>query len=124
MLNVSAINGFIYGNDPRIEIDQYELVDWHLMTLGNDMDIHSAHFHGNPLVQYESGQHTKDVVQLFPGVFETVRMNATMAGRWLLHCHVHDHLTAGMETMYHVTPTPDPTTTTAHPFGGGIDSFS
>ena len=35
-----------------------------------------------------------------PGIFETVRMNATMAGQWLLHCHVHDHLVAGMETTY------------------------
>jgi hephaestin len=26
------------------------------------------------------------------------------AGTWLLHCHVGDHITAGMQTRYRVTP--------------------
>ncbi|KAK7110957.1 hephaestin-like protein [Littorina saxatilis] len=110
-----TINGYIYSNNPVIEVPQYGLVDWHLMSLGNDVDIHSVHFHGNEIVMFETGKHTKDVTQLFPGIFETVRMNATLAGQWLLHCHVHDHLTAGMETTYLVTP--PAAAPTVDPFG-------
>ena len=96
----AAINGYIYGNNPAMEMPLYSTVDWHLMSLGNEVDIHSVHFHGNDVIMFQNGRHIRDVTQLFPGIFETVRMNATMAGQWLLHCHVHDHLVAGMETTY------------------------
>ena len=33
-------------------------------------------------------------------------MVPTNPGTWLLHCHVHDHLDAGMETRYTVTSDP------------------
>ena len=76
------------------------VTDWHLMALGGVVDIHSVHFHGNDVIKFQNGRHNRDVIQLFPGIFETVQMNATMPGQWLLHCHVHDHLVAGMETTY------------------------
>ena len=39
---------------------------------------------------------------LFPGVFATVRMIPDSVGEWMLHCHVNDHMTGGMETVYSV----------------------
>ena len=91
------------------------VIDWHLMALGGVVDIHSVHFHGNDVIKFQNGRHNRDVIQLFPGVFETVRMNATMAGQWLLHCHVHDHLDAGMETTYRVLEQGESTFTKARP---------
>ena len=39
---------------------------------------------------------------LFPGVFATVEMTPDSVGEWMLHCHVNDHMVAGMETVYSV----------------------
>ncbi|KAK7486237.1 hypothetical protein BaRGS_00022560, partial [Batillaria attramentaria] len=64
-----AINGYLYGNNPPISMAQYDLVDWHLMTLGTEVDIHSVHFHGNDIRVFQTGVHARDVTQLFPGVF-------------------------------------------------------
>lgn len=44
--------------------------------------------------------HRADVFELFPGVFQTVEMVAGTPGTWLLHCHVTDHIHAGMETTF------------------------
>uniref|UniRef100_A0A672VBQ4 ferroxidase n=1 Tax=Strigops habroptila TaxID=2489341 RepID=A0A672VBQ4_STRHB len=38
-----------------------------------------------------------DVFDLFPGTFQTVEMSPENPGTWLLHCHVTDHIHAGME---------------------------
>jgi len=42
------------------------------------------------------------VYDLFPGVFATVEMIPDSVGDWMLHCHVNDHMTGGMETVYSV----------------------
>lgn len=34
---------------------------------------------------------------------QTVKMRPQYPGKWLLHCHVTDHIKAGMEAMYTVT---------------------
>uniref|UniRef100_G1M2N6 ferroxidase n=1 Tax=Ailuropoda melanoleuca TaxID=9646 RepID=G1M2N6_AILME len=44
----------------------------------------------------------EDVYDLFPGTFQTIELFADHPGTWLLHCHVSDHIHAGMETTYTV----------------------
>lgn len=44
--------------------------------------------------------HRADVFGLFPGTFKTVELRAGAPGTWLLHCHVADHIDAGMETTF------------------------
>lgn len=34
---------------------------------------------------------------------QTVKMRPLYPGTWILHCHVTDHIKAGMETLYTVT---------------------
>lgn len=46
--------------------------------------------------------HRADVFDLFPGTFQTVEMVAGNPGTWLLHCHVTDHIHAGMETTFEI----------------------
>lgn len=86
---VIAINGYMFGNLPGIELCQHRAVSWHLFGMGNEVDIHSAFFHGNTLL--DRG-HRTDVLSLFPATFATAEMIPTAGGKWLLTCQVNDHL--------------------------------
>jgi FtsP/CotA-like multicopper oxidase with cupredoxin domain len=92
-----AINGFIFGNLPVPALGRGEQVRWYVLGMGNEKDIHTAHWHGKTL--RVTGRHT-DVVEVFPGSMVTADMTADNPGTWLLHCHVADHLTAGMVATY------------------------
>lgn len=48
------------------------------------------------------GQYRGDVFDLYPGFIGTVEMRMIAVGNWLLHCHVFDHLSGGMQTTYSV----------------------
>jgi FtsP/CotA-like multicopper oxidase with cupredoxin domain len=92
-----AINGFIFGNLPSPVLKTSERVRWYVLGMGNEKDIHTAHWHGKTL--RVSGRNT-DVVEVFPGGMVTADMVADNPGTWLLHCHVADHLIAGMMATY------------------------
>jgi manganese oxidase len=92
-----TINGFIFGNLPGLAMRQGEKVRWHLLAMGNEIDLHSPHWHGET-VTYE-GRHT-DVVELLPASMKTVDMVADNAGTWMFHCHVEDHMEAGMMAVF------------------------
>jgi manganese oxidase len=92
-----AINGFIFGNLPGLYIKAGDKVRWHLLAMGNEIDLHSPHWHGET-VTYQ-GRHT-DVVELLPGSMQTVDMIADNPGVWMFHCHVDDHMEAGMMAVY------------------------
>ncbi|XP_030009984.1 hephaestin-like protein 1 isoform X3 [Sphaeramia orbicularis] len=94
-----AINGFMFGNMPKLELCQHRAVAWHLFGMGNEVDIHSAFFHGNTLL--DRG-HRTDVLSLFPATFATAEMVPKSLGKWLLTCQVNDHLQAGMQAFYEV----------------------
>ncbi|XP_040006414.1 ferroxidase HEPHL1 isoform X1 [Xiphias gladius] len=94
-----AINGYMFGNLPGIELCQHREVAWHLFGMGNEVDIHSAFFHGNTLL--DRG-HRTDVLSLFPATFATAKMVPKARGKWLLTCQVNDHLLAGMQAFYEV----------------------
>ncbi len=98
-----SINGFIFGNLPGLAMKQGEKVRWHLLAMGNEIDLHTPHWHGET-VTYE-GRHT-DVVELLPGSMRTVDMVADNPGTWMFHCHVEDHMEAGMMAVYTVAPPP------------------
>lgn len=86
---MTAINGYMFGNLPGIELCQSRAVAWHLFGMGNEVDIHSAYFHGNTLL--DRG-HRTDVLSLFPATFATAKMTPKASGKWLLSCQVNDHL--------------------------------
>ena len=43
-----------------------------------------------------------DVVSLLPATMVVADMVPDDPGTWLFHCHVNDHITAGMITRYRV----------------------
>ncbi|XP_065772418.1 hephaestin isoform X4 [Muntiacus reevesi] len=108
-----AINGKLYANLMGLTMYQGERVAWYMMAMGQDIDLHTVHFHAESFL-YQSGEsYRADVVDLFPGTFEVVEMVASNPGTWLLHCHVTDHVHAGMETIFTVLSQREHLSTTA-----------
>ncbi|KAF7654103.1 hypothetical protein LDENG_00073910 [Lucifuga dentata] len=99
-----GINGYVYSNLNGLNMEVGDKVYWYLMAMGNEVDIHTAHWHGHS-VEYklDGGPHRVDVFELFPATFQTVKMRPQYPGSWLFHCHVTDHIKAGMEAIYTVT---------------------
>lgn len=98
-----SINGFIFGNLQGLTVHRGERVRWHLIALGTEVDLHTAHWHGETVYEggWPFGRRT-DVVELLPASMKTVDMYADNPGTWLFHCHVADHITAGMTTRWEV----------------------
>jgi manganese oxidase len=96
-----AINGYVNGNLPALTMRQGERVRWYLMAMGSEIDLHTPHWHGNTVVL--AGMRT-DVASLLPAAMAIADMRPDAPGRWLFHCHVNDHLRAGMIATYVVEP--------------------
>jgi manganese oxidase len=96
-----TINGYQYANGPLMTMKKGERVRWYLLTVGNGANFHTPHWHGNVVMQ---GGHRTDVVALSPAQMETVDMVPDDAGTWMYHCHVDDHMEAGMMALYKVEP--------------------
>ena len=96
-----AINGYISGNLMGLELDEGDKVRWHLIGLGTEVDLHTAHWHGETVTM--NGRNT-DVIELLPATMVSVDMLADNPGEWMLHCHVADHITAGMISTYKINP--------------------
>jgi hephaestin len=94
-----SINGYVYGNGPVITMREGERVRWYLMGMGTEVDLHTLHWHGNTVTM--AGMRM-DVVNLLPASMVTADMVPDAPGAWLFHCHVNDHVTAGMQTRYPV----------------------
>jgi hephaestin len=70
------------------------------MGMGSEVDLHTPHWHGNTVVV--AGMRT-DVSNLLPATMQVADMVADDPGSWLFHCHVNDHILAGMQARYQVT---------------------
>ncbi|XP_028411443.1 hephaestin-like protein [Dendronephthya gigantea] len=99
---MNGINGRIYGNLDGLEMVKGQNIFWYLLSLGTEVDMHNVHFHGQTVLARTTAEHREDVVDLFPGVFMTVKMIPDSIGKWLLHCHVNDHMVHGMQVFYDV----------------------
>jgi FtsP/CotA-like multicopper oxidase with cupredoxin domain len=95
-----GINGLLYGNLDGFTMRRGERVRWYVIGLGNEDDIHTAHWHGNTVLR--RGTRT-DTVEVFPATTEVVDMAPDDVGTWMFHCHVADHMASGMMTRYTVT---------------------
>jgi FtsP/CotA-like multicopper oxidase with cupredoxin domain len=96
-IELFGINGLIFGNLRGLEMRNGELVRWYVLGMGDEQDLHTAHWHGKTVDAY--GRHT-DVVELLPASMVTVTMSADNPGTWLYHCHVDEHLRSGMHTRF------------------------
>ncbi len=99
-----SVNGFVYGNGLVngqlgliMNIEQH--VRWYIIGLGTEVDLHTPHWHGNTLL---FGTMRTDLIEILPGSMKTLDMVPDNPGTWLYHCHVNDHIDAGMITLYTV----------------------
>lgn len=97
-----AINGQIFGNLSGLEMNEGERVRWYLLTLGDERDMHTAHWHG--LRVLEENRRRTDVVELLPATMKVADMAADNPGTWLFHCHVAEHMKEGMFARMIVHP--------------------
>lgn len=94
-----GINGYIFGNLPMLRMKAGERVRWYLAALGDNTDLHTPHWHGNTVLH--EGRRT-DVIELMPASMKVADMRADNPGIWLYHCHVNDHVKAGMVGRYEI----------------------
>lgn len=94
---MNTINGYTFGSLAGLEMHQGETVRWYVLGMGDERDLHTAHWHGET-VEW-NGRHT-DVVELLPASMVTANMAANNAGTWLYHCHVAEHMKDGMHTSF------------------------
>jgi FtsP/CotA-like multicopper oxidase with cupredoxin domain len=94
-----SINGYVFGNLPGLTMNKGQRVRWYLMGMGTEVDLHTPHWHGNTVL---IDGHRQDVTELLPATLEAADMKPDDPGTWLYHCHVNDHITAGMLSLYTV----------------------
>ncbi len=97
-----AINGYVYGNLPGLDMNEGERVRWYLFALGSETDLHTPHWHGLRVI--EEGVRRTDTVELLPASMKVADMRADNPGDWLFHCHVADHMINGMFARVTVHP--------------------
>jgi FtsP/CotA-like multicopper oxidase with cupredoxin domain len=96
-----TINGYIFGNMPLITMQQGDRVRWYVATLGDFNNAHTPHWHGNTVLV--AGQRT-DVIAVTSAQMVVADMEPDAPGIWLYHCHISDHMLAGMVARYEVKP--------------------
>lgn len=96
-----SINGYVYDNLPGLSMKAGETIRWYQLALGTEADVHTPHWHGNTLLS--AGQRV-DVLSLLPASHVTADMQPDNPGTWMYHCHVNDHIEAGMMGRYTVLP--------------------
>ena len=94
-----SINGNLYGNLPMMVMHKGDHVRWYVATLGDFNNLHTPHWHGNTVLV--GGQRT-DVLSIASAQMITADMVPDAVGIWLYHCHISDHMLAGMMARYQV----------------------
>ena len=104
-----SVNGYLYGDGPVMTVKQGQRVRWYLLDMGDvgALNFHTPHWHGNTVLSHGT---RRDTLFLLPLGTETADMVPDAPGLWLFHCHLDDHMDAGMMARYEVLPA---STTTA-----------
>ena len=100
-----SVNGYLYGDGPVMTVTEGQRVRWYLLGTGDvgALNFHTPHWHGNTVLSHGT---RRDTIGLLPMGTETVDMVPDGPGLWLFHCHLDDHMEAGMMARYEVLPAP------------------
>jgi hephaestin len=96
-----SINGYVYGNlEVRdLTMKKGERVRWYMLSVGSEPDSHTPHWHGNTGTFMGMRM---DMIELLPGSMKVFDMKPDDVGTWYFHCHVDDHILAGMQARYKI----------------------
>ena len=99
MGDLQTIDGRAFvGNTPVFRARVGELVQWDVMAMGDEH--HTFHVHGHRWLQ--SRGVVRDTHTVGPAESFRVRWREGAPGVWLYHCHVEQHMAAGMIGTYRV----------------------
>jgi FtsP/CotA-like multicopper oxidase with cupredoxin domain len=87
------------GNSPVFRARVGDLVQWDVMAMGSEH--HSFHVHGHRWLT--NGGIPRDTQTIAPAESFRFRWRERDPGTWLYHCHVEEHMAAGMIGTYRVT---------------------
>ena len=98
-----SINGYVYGNLDVADLTMRagERVRWYTLSVGTEVDLHTPHWHGNTGLFMCMRM---DMIELLPGSMKVFDMTTDDPGIWYYHCHVDDHILAGMQARYQIVP--------------------
>jgi FtsP/CotA-like multicopper oxidase with cupredoxin domain len=95
-----AIDGRAFvGNTPIFRSKVGQLVQWDVMAMGSD--FHTFHVHGHRWIA--PGGVPRDTQTIGPAESFRFRWREEDPGTWLYHCHVEQHMMAGMIGIYRVS---------------------
>lgn len=98
---METVNGYSFGTLPGLEMTEGDRVRWYVMGLTNAVDTHTPHWHGQTVTV---GHMRTDMVGIAPMEMLTADMVPDNPGTWLFHCHVSEHMNAGMSSKFTVRP--------------------
>ncbi|KAL6778816.1 FOX1 [Auxenochlorella protothecoides x Auxenochlorella symbiontica] len=96
----SAINGFLFCNQPDLTAAVGSRVRFVLIGMGTETDLHAPAFTAQQLLAANTHTHS---VELLPSIVQTVDVIATAAGRWPLYTETHVHYDEGMRSWFNVS---------------------
>jgi FtsP/CotA-like multicopper oxidase with cupredoxin domain len=94
-----GMNGLVYGNNQGYIMRKGERVRWYILGMGTEVDLHTPHWHGATLLH---NGNRLDVTEVLPAATKTLDMSPDVQGNWMYHCHVNDHISAGMMSTFFV----------------------
>ncbi len=94
-----GMNGLVYGNNQGYDMHKGERVRWYILGMGTEVDLHTPHWHGATLLH---NGNRLDVIEILPAAAKTLDMVPDVDGIWMYHCHVNDHISAGMMSTFTV----------------------
>jgi FtsP/CotA-like multicopper oxidase with cupredoxin domain len=96
----NTINGRAFvGNTPVFRAKVGEIVQWDVLSLGDE--FHTFHAHGHRWLS--PAGIPEDTRTVGPAESFAVRWREDRPGTWLYHCHVESHMAGGMVGIYRVT---------------------
>jgi len=99
-----SVNGYLYCSIPQLDMREGERVRWYVAAFGSEEALHTAHWHGVVLQDPEFGRRTDQIVVQAAEVKALDAAPADNVGKWLLHCHLDDHMMQGMMATFRVLP--------------------
>lgn len=73
-----AINGYMYGNLPGLDMCLGDNVSWHILSVGSEKDLHGIYFSGNTFTSLGSRD---DTITVFPHTSQTLFMKPDSVGK-------------------------------------------
>lgn len=99
---VWAINGVAgLPQEPLFRVGRGSAIS--LDVVNDNSWPHAMHIHGHHFICYRTPDYWRDTALFERGEQGSIRFIADNPGKWLIHCHMVEHMDGGMQTWFEVT---------------------